>query len=147
MALIKCSECGKNVSDKAQSCPNCGNPISTPKKDRICFACGGLVGDKAYKCPHCYTELDETTMITNRKTNVLAVTGFLFGLISLFIDIFGILSILALVFSGIGLTQINNNNEKGTGFAVFGFIFGFLSLGYFIYKIVAFEEVISIFYQ
>lgn len=29
MALIKCSECGKQVSDKAQACPNCGAPIST----------------------------------------------------------------------------------------------------------------------
>lgn len=27
MALIKCSECGKEVSDKAATCPNCGNPI------------------------------------------------------------------------------------------------------------------------
>lgn len=27
MALIKCPECGKEVSDKACSCPNCGFPI------------------------------------------------------------------------------------------------------------------------
>lgn len=27
MALIKCLECGKEISDKAVSCPNCGNPI------------------------------------------------------------------------------------------------------------------------
>ncbi len=27
MMLIKCSECQKEVSDKAQSCPNCGCPI------------------------------------------------------------------------------------------------------------------------
>lgn len=26
MALIKCSECGKEISDKAASCPNCGCP-------------------------------------------------------------------------------------------------------------------------
>jgi hypothetical protein len=26
--LIKCSECGKEVSDKAASCPSCGNPIT-----------------------------------------------------------------------------------------------------------------------
>ena len=26
MALIKCVKCGKDVSDKAESCPNCGNP-------------------------------------------------------------------------------------------------------------------------
>jgi len=28
MALIKCSECGHDVSDSASSCPNCGHPIS-----------------------------------------------------------------------------------------------------------------------
>jgi len=27
MALIKCPECGKEISDKAGSCPNCGCPI------------------------------------------------------------------------------------------------------------------------
>ncbi|NUM36675.1 MAG: zinc-ribbon domain-containing protein [Candidatus Brocadiae bacterium] len=27
MALISCTECGKEVSDKAASCPNCGVPI------------------------------------------------------------------------------------------------------------------------
>ena len=25
MALIKCEDCGKDVSDKAASCPNCGD--------------------------------------------------------------------------------------------------------------------------
>ena len=30
MALIKCDECGRDVSDKAESCPNCGNPIACP---------------------------------------------------------------------------------------------------------------------
>ena len=26
--LIKCTECGHDVSDKAESCPNCGCPVS-----------------------------------------------------------------------------------------------------------------------
>lgn len=26
--LIKCTECGKEISDKAHACPNCGYPIS-----------------------------------------------------------------------------------------------------------------------
>lgn len=29
MALIKCEECGREVSDKAASCPGCGAPIAT----------------------------------------------------------------------------------------------------------------------
>lgn len=27
MALIKCTDCGKEISDKAKSCPNCGCPV------------------------------------------------------------------------------------------------------------------------
>lgn len=29
MALIKCLECGKEISDKASACPNCGCPIES----------------------------------------------------------------------------------------------------------------------
>lgn len=29
MALLKCPDCERDVSDKAASCPNCGSPIST----------------------------------------------------------------------------------------------------------------------
>ena len=29
MALIKCKECGKEISDLAASCPHCGAPVNT----------------------------------------------------------------------------------------------------------------------
>ena len=32
MALIECLECGKEISEKAHSCPKCGAPTATPKK-------------------------------------------------------------------------------------------------------------------
>ena len=32
MALIKCYECGAEISDAATSCPQCGAPQSKPKK-------------------------------------------------------------------------------------------------------------------
>lgn len=32
MALIKCRECGKEISDKAESCPNCGNILKEKTK-------------------------------------------------------------------------------------------------------------------
>ena len=35
MALIKCSECGQMVSDKATKCPNCGNPINGKKQWKL----------------------------------------------------------------------------------------------------------------
>lgn len=36
MALIKCPECGKDISDKATTCPNCGCPIFQ-KTDNITY--------------------------------------------------------------------------------------------------------------
>ena len=31
MALIKCSECGKEISDKATECIHCGNKVNFKK--------------------------------------------------------------------------------------------------------------------
>lgn len=35
MALIKCPECGKEVSNKAKTCPNCGFAVSDATNDLI----------------------------------------------------------------------------------------------------------------
>lgn len=43
MALISCSECEKQVSDKAVSCPNCGNPINQQISQQEEYLC----------CPKC----------------------------------------------------------------------------------------------
>lgn len=37
MALVRCKECGKEVSSMAKSCPNCGCPIDTAIR---CPKCG-----------------------------------------------------------------------------------------------------------
>ena len=36
MALIKCTECGQMVSDRAANCPNCGCPV---EREVICEEC------------------------------------------------------------------------------------------------------------
>lgn len=35
MAMIKCPECGKEISDRAVACPNCAFPIAEAKTDGI----------------------------------------------------------------------------------------------------------------
>ena len=35
MALIKCPECGKEISDKAAACPSCGCPIAEMVKSGV----------------------------------------------------------------------------------------------------------------
>ena len=32
MALISCTECGKQISDKASACPHCGAPVTAPNE-------------------------------------------------------------------------------------------------------------------
>lgn len=38
MALIVCHECGNKVSEKAESCPHCGNPMGNDESDSM--GCG-----------------------------------------------------------------------------------------------------------
>ena len=33
MAMIKCPECGQNVSDKAATCPHCGYAVADSRPD------------------------------------------------------------------------------------------------------------------
>lgn len=40
MALVKCKECGHEVSKKAETCPNCGAPV---KKKPTQYGCGTLI--------------------------------------------------------------------------------------------------------
>lgn len=35
MALIKCKECGKEISSDATACPDCGKPINPPKSKSV----------------------------------------------------------------------------------------------------------------
>lgn len=50
MALIKCTECGQMVSERASQCPNCGCPV---EKKIVCEECGGNVSPHDIICPNC----------------------------------------------------------------------------------------------
>jgi ribosomal protein L37E len=78
MALIKCKECGKDISSKAMSCPNCGYPmretikqneqnvksppcpqntnnINTPNKQCETISKGGIKKKKSIKCKRIFS--------------------------------------------------------------------------------------------
>ena len=50
MALVNCSECGTQISDKAATCPHCGAPVV---KLVVCPECGNKVKEGASICPNC----------------------------------------------------------------------------------------------
>lgn len=53
MALIKCPECGKEISDQATSCPNCGIPINAHVRQKYCQHCGERIDADCIICPKC----------------------------------------------------------------------------------------------
>jgi RNA polymerase subunit RPABC4/transcription elongation factor Spt4 len=58
MALISCSNCGKEISDKAKSCPNCGYQLIEEIQQKndiaiICEDCGREIPMDDESCPNC----------------------------------------------------------------------------------------------
>lgn len=56
MAIIKCPECGHQISDKAPACPNCGVEIAG--KITQCTYCGEIYLKSEIVCPHCHKTSD-----------------------------------------------------------------------------------------
>ncbi|MBP3829187.1 MAG: hypothetical protein ILA06_02625 [Bacteroidaceae bacterium] len=54
MSLIKCPECGQQVSSKAPTCPHCGVRIEANIKR--CPVCDSFVLMDAEQCPNCHTK-------------------------------------------------------------------------------------------
>lgn len=59
MALIKCTECSAEISDKASCCPKCGAPVVVDKWR--CSKCGNMISEEP--CPYCSDA--QTTVNTN----------------------------------------------------------------------------------
>ena len=55
MAIIKCPECGHQVSDQAKTCPSCG--IEILGKIMPCPECGEIVFKNQRSCPCCNAPL------------------------------------------------------------------------------------------
>ena len=60
MALVKCKECGKEISDKATVCPACGfeNQLT------ICPKCHKEMSKTVKVCPHCGSKSDGSLLVT-----------------------------------------------------------------------------------
>ena len=50
--MIKCPECGHEISDKAPFCPSCG--VAIAGKTTICPECGQAYFTESGECPHCH---------------------------------------------------------------------------------------------
>ena len=62
MAIIKCPECGRQISDKAPTCPSCGVEIAG--KITKCPNCGEVYFSNLEMCPNCHELNPSLTRMT-----------------------------------------------------------------------------------
>ena len=135
MALIKCPECEKEISDKAAMCPNCGFEI--PKKV-FCRACGKQINPNVEYCPNCgeatgvgeknsgeyYSRTPQYGTYNEEKNNGLCLSGMIVSICSFFLDFFGLVAVTGIVLSSVGLSQVKGKPGKNRGYAIAGIICG-----------------------
>lgn len=70
MALINCKECGKEISDKALSCPKCGCPVEKPL---VCIECGGPIEKTDKICKKCGCPVEVSVGETEVKVEPIKI--------------------------------------------------------------------------
>ncbi len=78
MALITCQECGKEFSDKADKCPNCGCPLPFVSQQMYDPQQQSF---EQQSPSNQYTFIPTATPQPVKKSSKLAITGFIFSLI------------------------------------------------------------------
>lgn len=94
-----------------------------------CKNCGTEMNCDTAVCPNCGTpkfSVTPTAVIQTVPTNSSAVAGFVLALIGMFF--FGIFSLLGLIFSAKGLSQLKETGEKGNGMAIAGIVLSIIGL-------------------
>lgn len=81
MAMIQCKYCGKDVSDKAHTCPHCGEtlmgiiPEADSDKETVlcCEECGSELPKDVTTCPNCGCPVPAKAEEATQKVEVTAV--------------------------------------------------------------------------
>ena len=110
-----CPYCGTENTNKANFCPNCGaqmNNIAPPPVPQM---------NPNYMPPNMYPQ---------NKTNGVALAGFITAMVSLVLNFWGIVGIVATVLSGVGISKTGPGKEKGRGLAIAGLVVGIFSILY-----------------
>lgn len=112
MALIKCSECGKEMSDHAKMCPNCG----CDNNIMFCPECDKQLSTKASMCPNCGYAFK--TNNSNGNTDERG-ENYNMALASLICSFFVVTSMISLV---LGIIVLNSNKGKQNSAKTMGLI-------------------------
>lgn len=98
MSIIKCPECGNQVSSNASMCPNCGCPMEVINEVNIskrCVECGQQLPQHVAACPHCGCPVSESNTSAQSQSNSALNSKFKYAeLITIFCKV-GFISLVA----------------------------------------------------
>ena len=134
MAMIKCKECDKEMSDHAKACPHCGyeNDIT------FCPECDKQLSSKAVLCPNCgYSIKNYYSSDTSSGSNS---NGEWYGvsILSLIFSFFPITSIISLVLAVVVLNLNKGKHNAAKEVATAALIFSCLII--FVYLLASYLE-------
>lgn len=110
MAMIKCQECGNEISDKAKTCIHCGYPISLETRKKV----------KKKEWNELTTEEKQSIMAYRKKIGqspvvsaIIIALAFLWATLLIFADMDSILSIIIylIVLLIVGLITASKNKD------------------------------------
>ena len=108
MALIKCSECGKEISDKADKCPNCGCPVN----ENVSYS--GTYIDTNNNATNINTSNNKKSKKTfNTEINAKKKDSTL-SIFAIVLSLFGCTAPIAFILALVDLCM-NDKNKKHTG--------------------------------
>ena len=115
MALIKCPECGKEISDKAKECIHCGYHLVEEKmvnKEIKCNECGTILSESDEICPNCGCPVEKKVKEEEIKLQQVEVTGIKMAAKTKKIIVGIIIAIIICVGGGIGYKIYSNNKAE-----------------------------------
>jgi len=110
VALVKCEECGNEMSDRAKACPSCGRENNFI----FCPECGKKLSNKAFICPECGCAINGKSITNSNNTDDdkhgMAVAGII---CSFFVPLLGLI---------FGIIVLNANKGKSNSSKTMGLI-------------------------
>ena len=117
--MVQCYECGTVYPETMRCCPNCGSEAKIQLAPNSEFE----EPKKPYVQPY-----RPYGMPMNNRMNGYAIAGFVLSCVALVLMcVFPPLSILGIVFSALGLSQIKKSFQRGKGLAVAGLTIGIMT--------------------
>lgn len=114
---MHCINCGKEIEDNSNFCPECGAPQQ---------------GTTSQSAPNAGNYANPINQPTAKKApyNTMCILGLVISGISLLINFFGLVGIAGTIVSIVGFKSCKQKNENGEELAIIGTAIGVLSIFY-----------------